>query len=57
MPNTDPADKLRRIHDRIVATIHAGDKAELRKARRCYRRALSRVASIERWRRLNGYAP
>lgn len=56
MPNTDPADKLRRIHDRIVATIHAGDKAELRKARRCYRRALAQAAKVARWRRLNGFS-
>lgn len=53
---TDHAATLHRIHARIVAAIHAGDRVELRKARRCYRRALSRVASIERWRRRNGYA-
>ncbi len=53
---TDHAAALRRIHDRIVAAVHAGDRVELRKARRCYRRALARVATIERWRRRNGYS-
>lgn len=53
---TDHAATLLRIHARIVAAIHTGDRVEMRKARRCYRRALSRVATIERWRRRNGYS-
>ena len=54
---SDPTvQRLMCIHDRIVAAIHANDRAEVRRARRCYRRALARVARIERWRRLNGYA-
>ena len=52
---TDEGIKLTRIHKRIVAAIHAGDKPAERRARRCYRRALARVGRIERWRRLNGY--
>lgn len=56
MLSIDPADKLRRIHDRIVAAIHTGDRSEERKARRCYRRALAQVAKVTRWRRLNGFS-
>lgn len=53
---TDPGVKLTRIHDRIVAAIHAGDRAEVRRARRCYRRALARAAEVARWRRRNGFS-
>lgn len=52
---SDPGVKLTRIHDRIVAAIHAGDKPAERCARRCYRRALARVEAAERWRRRNGH--
>lgn len=54
---TDEGVKLARIHKRIVAAIHAGDKPAERRARRCYRGALTRVGQIERWRRLNGHTP
>lgn len=54
---TDPdVVKLTRIHERIVAAIHAGDRAAERRARRCYRRALKRIEQTARWRRRNGYA-
>ncbi len=53
----DPGVKLTRIHERIVSAIHAGDRHAERRARRCYRRALARVAQLARWRRRNGFPP
>ena len=53
---TDYGVTLTKIHDRIVAAIHAGDKPAERRARRCYRRALARAAEVARWRRRNGFS-
>ena len=53
---SDQGVRLARIHDRIVAAIHLGDKAGARRARRCYRRALASVARVERWRHRNGFS-
>lgn len=53
--HTDPAATLNRAHDRIIAALFAGDRAEVRRARRCYRRTLARISKVARWRHRNGF--